>query len=93
MGLSSFLSRLNPERLTALSVLAVISLTLLKLGVGLLTQSLSLLSGALDSILDLVAMFVAFLAVRVARQPADVEYHYVMVKLKTSPHSWRHSFS
>ncbi len=76
MGLSSFLSRLNPERLTALSVLAVISLTLLKLGVGLLTQSLSLLSGALDSILDLVAMFVAFLAVRVARQPADVEYHY-----------------
>lgn len=67
---------MTPEVISFLSVVAVTSLTLLKLGVGLSTQSLSLVSGALDSALDLVAMFVISLTVRVAGRPADSEYHY-----------------
>jgi len=71
-----FFSRLSQKTVSVLSVVAVTSLTLMKLGVGLFTQSLSLVSGALDSILDLVAMLVIFLTVRVANRPADYEYHY-----------------
>lgn len=71
-----FFSKLTQEAVSVLSVVAVTSLTLMKLVVGLFTQSLSLVSGALDSILDLVAMLVIFLTVRVANRPADYEYYY-----------------
>ncbi len=67
---------MTPEAVSVLSVIAVMSLTSLKLGVGIFTQSLSLISGALDSMLDLVAMFVISLTVKVTRRPADYEYPY-----------------
>src|SRR6266705_6087438 len=58
------------------SVLAAISLTSIKLVVGLLTGSLGILAEAAHSGLDLVAALMTFFAVRVADRPADATHHY-----------------
>jgi cation diffusion facilitator family transporter len=47
-----------------------------KIGVWAATSSLAVLSQALDSILDVVALVLVFLGVRIARKPADSEHHY-----------------
>lgn len=58
----------------AVSVTAV--LTVLKVAVWALTSSLAVLSQALDSALDLIALGLVFVAVRIARRPADTSHHY-----------------
>jgi cation diffusion facilitator family transporter len=58
------------------SVIAAILLALLKLVVGLLTQSLGILAEAAHSLLDFVAALVTFLAVRISDKPADHEHTY-----------------
>lgn len=58
------------------SVVAAVVLTGIKLGAGLSTESLGLLSEAAHSGLDLIAAFLTFLAVRVADRPADASHHY-----------------
>ncbi len=58
------------------SVIAAIFLTGLKLTVGLLTNSLGILSEAAHSGLDLVAALVTFFAVKIADKPADKEHTY-----------------
>ncbi len=58
------------------SVLAAFLLTGLKLVVGIMTNSLGMLSEAAHSGLDLVAALVTFFAVRVSDKPADEEHHY-----------------
>lgn len=58
----------------ALAVTAV--LTLSKLGVWLATSSLVVLSLAIDSAIDIVALVLLFLAVRISDKPADEEHHY-----------------
>ncbi|MGH2754499.1 MAG: cation diffusion facilitator family transporter [Actinomycetota bacterium] len=60
--------------LWALAVTAV--LILLKFLVWVATGSLVVLSQALDSVLDLVALSLLFFGIRVARKPADLEHHY-----------------
>jgi cation diffusion facilitator family transporter len=57
---------------------AVIDLALLfaKLGLGILTGSLALVSDAVHSGLDAVASILAFIAVRTAARPADREHRY-----------------
>lgn len=65
------------KRLVALtSVLAALALTGMKLGVGLATNSLGILSEAAHSGLDLVAAGVTLWAVRVSSRPADQEHTY-----------------
>jgi len=67
----------NPQRRTALvSVLAAVALVALKLGTGLATHSLGLVSEALHSGTDLVAALLTFFAVGVAGRPADVQHAY-----------------
>jgi cation diffusion facilitator family transporter len=67
----------TPQRRAALtSVLAAATLVVLKLSVGLETQSLGLLSEALHSGTDLVAALLTFFALRVAERPADVQHQY-----------------
>jgi cation diffusion facilitator family transporter len=76
-GLFCFISSMTPQRRTALvSVFAAASLLALKLGVGLATQSLGLISEALHSGTDLVAALLTFFAVGVAGRPADVSHQY-----------------
>ncbi len=65
------------KRAVALSsVLAAVGLTAFKLVVGLLSNSLGILSEAAHSGLDLVAALVTYLAVRVSDRPADQDHHF-----------------
>jgi cation diffusion facilitator family transporter len=67
----------TPQRRTALvSVLVAVALIGLKLGTGLATHSLGLLSEAAHSGTDLVAALLTFFAVGVAARPADVGHQY-----------------
>jgi cation diffusion facilitator family transporter len=67
----------TPQRRTALvSVLAASALIALKLGTGIATGSLGLISEALHSATDLVAALLTFFAVGVAGRPADVGHQY-----------------
>jgi cation diffusion facilitator family transporter len=67
----------TPQRRTALvSVLAAGALVALKLGTGLATGSLGLISEALHSGTDLVAALLTFFAVGVAVRPADQHHPY-----------------
>lgn len=64
------------EQAALLSFFSCLVLTLLKLFAGLYTNSLALLSEALHSALDLVASGMTWLAVRLARRPADADHTY-----------------
>jgi cation diffusion facilitator family transporter len=67
----------NEKHLVALiSVLAAVMLTGGKLGVGLWTNSLGILSEALHSGLDLVAAAITLVAVHLADRPADSDHNY-----------------
>ena len=59
-----------------LSVFAAIILTGFKLVVGIVTNSLGILSEALHSGLDLVAAVITYFSVRVSDMPADKKHHY-----------------
>lgn len=63
-------------RAAALSVASNATLTAAKFTVALFTGSVSVLSEALHSLIDLVAAFIAFFAVRIAARPADKEHPY-----------------
>ena len=68
---------MSPQRRTALlSVVAAAALVGLKLGVGIPTHSLGLLSEAAHSGTDLVAALLTFFAVGVAIRPADRGHPY-----------------
>jgi cation diffusion facilitator family transporter len=67
----------DPQRRAALvSVAAAVALIALKLGAGLASHSLGLISEALHSGTDLVAALLTFFAVSVAVRPADVSHQY-----------------
>jgi cation diffusion facilitator family transporter len=59
-----------------LSVMSNTLLIVMKLAVGLLTNSVSILSEAIHSALDLVAALIAFFAVRISGNPADERHPY-----------------
>jgi cation diffusion facilitator family transporter len=59
-----------------LSIIVVIVLVVLKVAVAAITDSLSVLAQAVDSFLDLFAVGVTFLAVRIAAKPADEEHPF-----------------
>lgn len=68
---------MSPQRRTALvSVVAAAALIALKLGTGLATGSLGLVSEAAHSGTDLVAALLTFFAVGVAIRPADPSHPY-----------------
>jgi cation diffusion facilitator family transporter len=66
----------RPQLVAALSVAVGVALTLVKLGAGLITGSLGLLSEAAHSGLDLAASAFVLVAVRTAGKPADEEHPY-----------------
>ena len=59
-----------------LSIIVVISLIVLKVVVGAITGSLSVFAQAIDSFLDLFAVIITFMAIRVAAKPADEEHPF-----------------
>lgn len=64
------------KRAAAISVLAALFLTLMKLGVGVITNSLGVISEALHSGLDLIAAGITFIAVRRASKGPDSDHPY-----------------
>jgi cation diffusion facilitator family transporter len=73
----AILRAVSPQRRTALvSVVAAVALIALKLGAGLASNSLGLVSEALHSGTDLVAALLTLFAVGVAARPADVGHAY-----------------
>lgn len=63
-------------RITLISVMAAVALTILKLAAGLATGSLGLLSEAAHSGLDTVSSAFTFISVRIAERPADDDHPY-----------------
>ena len=70
------------SRSAALSVLSNASLILLKVIAGTVTGSVSVLTEAVHSSIDLVASVVAFLSVRKADEPADETHRYGHEKIE-----------
>jgi len=64
------------RRTTLASIAAAGLLVVLKLGVGVITGSLALISAGIESSGDVVAAILTFFAVRLGRQPADPEHPY-----------------
>jgi cation diffusion facilitator family transporter len=67
---------LTQQRTTLVSIAAAALLVALKLGVGLATGSLGLVSAGIESSGDVVAAIVTFFAVRLSGRPADREHPY-----------------
>jgi cation diffusion facilitator family transporter len=64
------------RRTTLISIAAAGLLVVLKLGMGLATGSLGLVSSGVESSGDVVAAILTFFAVRLGRRPADPEHPY-----------------
>jgi cation diffusion facilitator family transporter len=64
------------ERAALFSLAVTVGLVVLKFAVWGATSSLVVLSQALDSVLDLVALGLVYLGVRMAGKPADPDHHY-----------------
>jgi len=58
------------------SLIAAIFLTATKLAVGIITQSLGIISEAAHSALDLIAAGMTYFTVKRSDKPADAEHHY-----------------
>ncbi len=58
------------------SVIAAVGLTIFKLIVGILTNSLGILAEAAHSALDLIAALVTLIAVRLSGKAPDADHHY-----------------
>ena len=65
-----------PRKAALWSVAAAVALIALKLGTGLATHSLALVSASADSGTDLIAALLTFFAVGVAVRPADPGHQY-----------------
>ncbi|HVF52491.1 MAG TPA: cation diffusion facilitator family transporter [Actinomycetota bacterium] len=64
------------ERAALMAVGITALLAVAKLAVWAATGSLALLSQAVDSLLDIVALVLVLVAVRIARKPADRSHHF-----------------
>jgi cation diffusion facilitator family transporter len=67
---------LTPQRTTLVSILVAAALVALKLGVGLASGSLGLVSAGIESSGDVVAATLTFFAVRLGGRPADSGHPY-----------------
>lgn len=66
----------SSAKLAGVSIAASIGTIILKLGAFFLTNSVSLLSDALESFVNLIAATITFLMVRLAHKPADETHPY-----------------
>lgn len=72
----------NLTRFAWLSIAAAVLTILLKLGAYFLTNSVGLLSDALESVVNLAAAIVALFALSIASRPADEEFAYGYSKVE-----------
>jgi cation diffusion facilitator family transporter len=67
----------------ALSIASNAALIAIKLAAGAITGSIAIITEALHSLIDLVASVIAFLSVRKADEPADVDHPYGHEKVES----------
>ena len=67
---------LASRRIAALSLFVTVCLLVLKLVVGIISDSIAVLSDAVDSAADLVGGAAALISLRIAAQPADEDHPY-----------------
>jgi cation diffusion facilitator family transporter len=67
----------------ALSIASNSTLIAIKLAAGAITGSIAIVTEALHSMIDLVASVIAFVSVRKADEPADVEHPYGHAKVES----------
>lgn len=66
----------SKTKATKVAMTVAFSLAVSKAAVGFFTGSLSILSSAVDSILDIAASFFNFIAIKKAEEPADTGHQY-----------------
>jgi cation diffusion facilitator family transporter len=76
-------SRITKPRAAAVSIASNATLIAVKLAAAAITGSVAILSEALHSLIDLIASVIAFVSVRRADEPADVEHPYGHEKLES----------
>jgi cation diffusion facilitator family transporter len=76
-------SGITKPRAAAVSIASNSALIALKLAAAAITGSVAILSEALHSMIDLIASVIAFISVRRADEPADVEHPYGHEKLES----------
>jgi cation diffusion facilitator family transporter len=64
------------SRAATVSIVSNTILIALKIGAGVLTGSVAILTEAMHSAIDLLASFIAYFSVRRAEQPADAQHRY-----------------
>lgn len=67
---------MNKKQGSLLSVVSNTTLVALKFFVGLITNSISVISEAIHSSIDLLASFVAFISIRKSTKPPDADHPY-----------------
>ncbi len=75
-------SSANLTRFAWLSIAAAVLTIALKLGAYMLTNSVSLLSDALESLVNLVSAIIALIALHIASRPADEEFSFGYSKVE-----------
>lgn len=74
---------MNRKQKTArLSIISNLVLIIMKLIVGIITGSVSIISEAIHSTMDLLAAVIAFFSIRISSMPADAEHNYGHEKLE-----------
>ncbi len=66
----------DKSKVAALSIFSNITLVIFKLIAGILTNSVSIISEAIHSALDLLAAIIAFTSVRISGRPPDEDHRY-----------------
>jgi cation diffusion facilitator family transporter len=66
----------SPSSAAKLSLAVIVGLTALKVLVAAITGSISIVAQAVDSLLDIFAVTITFLAIRIAARPADEEHPF-----------------
>ena len=76
------MSLFTPRNVLYLSILAGLSTLVLKSYAYWITDSISLLSDAAESVINLIAAIIAFIAVRLSERPADDTHTYGHEKIE-----------
>ena len=66
----------NKAKATKIAMSVAFILAISKVTIGFITGSLSILSSAVDSILDIASSFFNFIAIKKAEEPADQDHEY-----------------
>jgi cation diffusion facilitator family transporter len=82
-GAAGPVGRISKPAAAAVSIASNSVLIALKLAAAAITGSVAILSEALHSMIDLIASVIAFVSVRRADEPADVEHPYGHEKLES----------